>query len=229
MTSEPSVYYQHSGKVPIASRISYTVRRKVFDYFMETMQPTEHDRILDIGVTGDSTYRESNFFEKFYPHTSQIVCVGTENGAHLEKEYAGLRFIQVKPDEPLPFADKEFDIGFSNAVIEHVGNTEAQKRFLREACRVARKVFITTPNRWFPVEHHTSVPLLHYLPKPLYRRILARTALHYWSHEQNLNALTLGEFKACFPPDYPIAVEYIGVGWGFLRSNLVAYTSGDVS
>jgi SAM-dependent methyltransferase len=227
MTSEPSVYYQHSGKVPIASRISYQVRRKTFDYFMATMHPTDNSRILDIGVTSDSTYRESNFFEKFYPHTSQIVCVGTENGAHLEKEYAGLRFIQVKSNEPLPFTDREFDIAFSNAVIEHVGNQEEQERFIQEACRVAKRVFITTPNRWFPIEHHTSVPLLHYLPKALYRSILARTPLRYWSHEQNLNTLTLNEFKARFPSGHPVRVEYIGVGWSFFRSNLVAYTSSD--
>ena len=219
MTPEPSVYYQHSSsKVPIASRISYAVRKRIFDRFMEVMQPSSNTRVLDIGVTSDSTYRESNFFEQFYPYRDQIVCVGTENGAHLEAKYPGLRFQQVNSGEPLPFGNHEFDIAFSNAVLEHVGNVQQQAAFIQEACRVAKRVYITTPNRWFPIEHHTSVPLLHYLPKSVYRAIIARTSLHYWSHEQNLNTLTMSEFQHCFPPDYPVRFERIGVGWGFTLS-----------
>ncbi|MDR1740563.1 MAG: class I SAM-dependent methyltransferase, partial [Synergistaceae bacterium] len=51
-----------------------------------------------------------------------------------------------------PFKDGEFDLVFSSAVIEHVGSFERQTRFISEAARVSgRYVFITTPNRWFPV------------------------------------------------------------------------------
>src|SRR3954468_13530266 len=108
MTPEPSVYYQHSSsKVPVTSRISYAVFYLIFNRFMEVMQPSSNTRVLDVGVTSDSTYRESNFFEKFYPYTDQIVCVGTENGAHLEAEYPGLRFQQVKSGEPLPYGNHE--------------------------------------------------------------------------------------------------------------------------
>jgi len=39
----------------------------------------------------------------------------------------------------LPFEDGAFDIGFSNAVVEHVaGGREGQRRFVGELCRVAR-------------------------------------------------------------------------------------------
>jgi hypothetical protein len=42
-----------------------------------------------------------------------------------------------------------------------------------EAIRVGRRVFITTPNRRFPVEVHTRLPLVHWLPDalahPVYR------------------------------------------------------------
>ena len=66
----------------------------------------------------------------------------------------------------MPFADGEFDIVFSNAVIEHVGGREQQRRFVEESLRVARRAFVTTPNRWFPVEVHTRLPLVHWLPGP---------------------------------------------------------------
>ena len=29
---------------------------------------------------------------------------------------------------------------------------------------MGRRVFVTTPNRWFPVELHTRLPLVHWLP-----------------------------------------------------------------
>jgi hypothetical protein len=219
-----SVYYRDSGRVPLASRVSLIARRRIFERFMTVMQPTPETRLLDIGATGDTTFRESNFFEQFYPYPERITCVGTENASHLEERYRGLKFVPVQPGEPLPFSNGEFDIVFSNAVVEHTGGLAGQRAFLLEACRVARRVFITTPNRWFPVETHTGVPLLHYLPKRMYRRILGRTALGYWSHEENLNLLTSREFVTLFPGNYPVAIKRIGVGISVFQSNLVAYT-----
>ena len=56
----------------------------------------------------------------------------------------------------LPFADGAFDLGFSNAVVEHVaGGRDGQRQFVAELCRVAQRVFVTTPNRWFPLDPHT--------------------------------------------------------------------------
>ena len=41
-------------------------------------------------------------------------------------------------------------------MIEHVGGEEEQRRFVAEVLRVGRRAFITTPNRWFPIEVHTG-------------------------------------------------------------------------
>jgi SAM-dependent methyltransferase len=224
VSTDPSVYYQHTGNIPIASRISYIARKRMFNRFMAVMKPQNHHTVLDIGVTSDLSYRESNYFEKLYPYQSQITCVGTEDGSHLEILYPGLRFRQIVPGERLPFEDKSFDIAFSNAVIEHVGNSHSQRKFAAEACRVAKRVFITTPNRWFPVEPHTSIPLLHYLPKSIFRSVLSRTPFSYWADEQNLNLLTAAELRACFSLDDHAVIEPVGVGMGPLCSNLVAYT-----
>lgn len=198
----------------------------MFSLFTQVMRPSPESSVLDIGVTSDLSFRESNFFEQFYPFKSKITCVGTENAKNIESLYPGVRFIQIQPGEKLPFPDKRFDIVFSNAVVEHVGGAQRQRAFLAEACRVAQRVFITTPNRWFPIEHHTGVPLLHYLPKSIYRRLISHTGLEYWATEEHLNLMTLQEFARLFPLAHPVQVKRVGIGWGMFRSNLVAHSIG---
>jgi SAM-dependent methyltransferase len=221
-----SVYYRDSGTIPFASRASFHVRRKMFRVFMQMMHPRPEATVLDVGVTSDARYQESNYFEQMYPHPHNITCVGTEDGSHLAQRYPGLSYRQVQAGEPLPFRDGEFDVVFSNAVLEHVGRRSAQAAFVRELCRVGKSFFITTPNRWFPFEHHTGLPLLHYLPPSLFRALLRRTRYRHWAEESNLNILTARELAALFPVDTAVdihSVRLLGV-----TSNLVAIgrTSG---
>jgi hypothetical protein len=133
--TEGSECYRHLGGVPFASRVSLHVRRKMFRIFMARFDPGSTARILDVGVTCDTQHRDSNYFEKLYPYPAQITCVGTEDGSHLMREYPGVRYQRIRADERLPFTDGEFDIVFSNAVIEHTGSRAAQAAFVREICR----------------------------------------------------------------------------------------------
>ena len=65
----------------------------------------------------------------------------------------------------------------------------------RGALRVARQgIFVTTPNRWFPVEFHTLLPLLHWLPVHLYRKILDGVGMSFFAQEKNLNLLSRSSF-----------------------------------
>ena len=61
----------------------------------------------------------------------------------------------------LPFADFAFDLVFSNAVIEHVGDKSDQMLFIAEHSRVGKNWIFTTPNRLFPIESHTRVFFRH--------------------------------------------------------------------
>ena len=94
-------------------------------------------------------------------------------------------------DETFLSQDKEFDFVHSSAVLEHVGSREKQTIFLSEAWRVARKgIFITTPNRWFPVEFHTVMLLAHWLPPNAFRSICRLRGLDFFASEDNLNLLS---------------------------------------
>ena len=94
----------------------------------------------------------------------------------------------------LPSADRSFDFVHSSAVLKHVGNRDRHQIFLREAWRVARKgIFMTTPNRWFPVEFHTVLPLVHWLPVSVFHWLLVRLGKDFFAREENLNLLSRRE------------------------------------
>ncbi len=99
----------------------------------------------------------------------------------------------------LPFADNEFDIYFSNAVIEHVGSYENQRRFLSEACRVASKVFISTPNRWFPIDFHTLIPFAHFFPIRSRNTIYRWFGRDYYATEDHLRLTSISELRRMLP------------------------------
>ncbi len=96
----------------------------------------------------------------------------------------------------LPFADASFDIVHASAVLEHVGSFANQARMVAECLRVARRgVCVTTPNRWFPIEFHTQLPLVHWLPKPWFRRLAGATRYRFFAEEGNLNLMTTAELR----------------------------------
>jgi ubiquinone/menaquinone biosynthesis C-methylase UbiE len=71
----------------------------------------------------------------------------------------------------LPWADKYFDLVYSNAVIEHVGSFEIQKKVASEIMRVGKSWFVSTPNRWYPFEFHMRRPFVTWLPGDLYLKV----------------------------------------------------------
>lgn len=171
----------------------------MYRMFEKTFPPTEENFLLDVGVTSDDQYASSNYFELLYPHKHRITAAGIDDASFLETRYPGLKFVHANA-LTLPFEDGAFDYVHSSAVLEHVGNFANQKRMIAECVRVARKgVFLTTPNRWFPVEFHTQLPLLHWLPKPWFRSILSGLGQHELAREENLNLMTAGELRRAAP------------------------------
>ena len=106
----------------------------------------------------------------------------------------------------LPFEDGAFELGFSNAVVEHVaGGREGQRQFVAELCRVAQSVFVTTPNRWFPLDPHTLLPFAHWLPPGPRRDRLFRAR----GFDDVLDPLGPRELAALFP--YPVRIASRGM------------------
>ena len=152
----------------LASAASARSRAAKFELFLRELQPTAETSVLDLGVTdagaGEGEYASDNFFEALYPWPERITAVGITSLERFSAAFPQVTAVTADGRE-LPFPDGHFDIGFSNAVVEHVGRRADQERFIAELCRVSRRVYVTTPNRQFPVEVHTLVPLVHWLPR----------------------------------------------------------------
>jgi hypothetical protein len=83
------------------------------------------------------------------------------------------------------------DLVISNATIEHVGNLQHQIKMIQNIIRLTKKIFIiSTPNRYFPIEFHTKIPLIHFLPKKIHRYLLRLFGFRFLSKEKNLNLLS---------------------------------------
>jgi hypothetical protein len=74
----------------------------------------------------------------------------------------------------VPFPNQEFDLAFSNSVIEHVGGIAEQKIFSAEMLRVGRRIYCQTPNKWFPIEPHFMALFVHWLPDRRFTYLIHR-------------------------------------------------------
>ena len=216
--TEVSGYYNyfHFGLSAYADRVLLKVRKRVYRTFLAAFAPAANETILDVGVSYDS-HISANYLEKNYPHPKSIIALGL-------KPYSGVT--QLCGDgRALPFANDSIDYVYSHAVIEHTGNRINQTRFAAEAYRVCRKgILLTTPNRLHPVETHTGLPLLHYLPASIYRPIYSRLGKSMYAKEETLNLLSRTEMvNVLATAKIPASqIEYQNIRWLGITSNLVA-------
>lgn len=176
-----------------AGKISAYNRRRKWEIFLRELRPGANAKILDIGFSDREYSAVDNFLEKNYPHLEQVTAIGIDRPDEFLRRYPQVKALQYD-GRRLPFGDQQFDICWSNAVIEHVGGRKRQTEFLREIRRVGRKCFITTPNRFFPVEIHSRVPLLHYLPKNIFDSFL-RLIGKKWATGDYMNLLSYRQLK----------------------------------
>jgi hypothetical protein len=154
-------YYQVAKPGTFAERLVVVARDTIYADFLRLAKPTPSSSILDVGVS-DVVGEAANVLERKYPYLHQITAVGLGEAQEFQTAFPQVAYRQINPGESLPFADNSFDIATSNAVLEHVGSPRAQAALVSELARVARMAFITVPHRFFPVEHHTAIPFLHW-------------------------------------------------------------------
>lgn len=139
-------------------------RKKRFDSFLSVMKVKPTDAILDVGGL-PHTWMGSGF-------ENQVTLLNLDIPNDQTK---GFKYHQGDARDLSSIQDNAFDIVFSNSVIEHVGGLKEQRKMANEIRRVARKYWIQTPNKHFPIEIHFLFPFFQYLPHRI-RHVVAG----YW-------------------------------------------------
>lgn len=179
----------------LMANISVKIRNSQFKKFKEINRPNSNSKILDVGVTSDETFKDSNLFEKLYRWPEKLTVVTIESSKKLKRMYPKIKIVKIIPSEKLPFRTKSFDVVVSWATLEHVGGYKKQQDFLNELLRVGKKIFLTTPDRSAIYEPHTGFLFLHWIPLKWFRAICRLFNITFWSKEENLNPLWLSDIQ----------------------------------
>jgi SAM-dependent methyltransferase len=180
-------------------------------------------RVLDVGGTIE--------IWRMAPVMPRVVLL---NQAFWPHQREGAEGVIIGDGTRLPFADRSFDLVFSNSVIEHVGDAAAQARFAAEVARVGKGYWVQTPNRFFPVEQHMWTPFVHWLPRSWQRAILRHFSVwrlvtkhnaaerEFYVHHylETIRLLSAPELGAFFPGAAIVRERF--VGW---TKSLIAWKS----
>jgi len=200
MVGGPDVATPHLFK-RISAEVGRSSREQKWRLYAQHFPPRLGERVLDVGVSNLVDLPNENYFLDHYPYPAQVTAVGLNDLSDMSKHYPGVSFVEADGRD-LPFETDAFDVVHSNAVIEHVGPEAEQRRFVRELVRVSRSGLVTTPNRWFPVDSHTRLPLLHWLPKPAMQlgwRVFVKRNEYEWLLTNGLWLLSSPAFRGFFP------------------------------
>jgi hypothetical protein len=142
-------------------------------------------------------------------------------------EDASKNYVFVEGDAlHLSYRDKEFDLAFSNSVIEHVGNYQDQIQFANEMRRVCVSLYCQTPNKWFFIEPHLIAPLIHWLPFRIQRHLIRWLSVWGWVTKpqpsqvddfiRSIRLLTYKELKELFPDCVILREKLLGFTKSFI-------------
>ncbi len=208
---------------------SRRAREKRAALFRSRFVLDERTRILDLGAEGGDNIHAVLRGTRVRPGNVYIADIKREL---VERGAAAYGYVPVLVQEsgPLPFPDGYFDVVFCSSVIEHVTlpkkdvwreysgrrfREESRKRqieFAAEIRRLGRQYFVQTPYRHFPIEPHSWLPFVAWLPRPALIPVL-RLSHHVWVTRTNPDWYLLNkrEMAATFPEARLLEEKWLGL------------------
>lgn len=196
----------------IYAPVSGFFRRRRLEWLKRELCPRADDHLLDVGG-----------YPWCWPENTSlpaITLLNLEFPPGLAERHLRFRFVLGDACQ-MPFADGEFEIAFSNSVIEHVGTWERQQQFAGEIRRVGRRIWVQTPAREFFIEPHLIAPFIHWLPVRWQRRLIRNFTLRGWltrpgpadvdAHLAEVRLLKREEMQALFPDCEILTERFLGL------------------
>ena len=176
-------------------RIVLNKRKEMANIINRQLDNIELTDALDIGSTDDNNFESSNFLIKNINNIKHYKSLS--NQVITDKFFSSSLIKSITDNLSVEEVDKfKSDLVISNATIEHVGSLEDQIKMISNIIRLSKKIFIiTTPNRFHPIDFHTKLPLIHWLPKKLHRKLLNMLNLNFFAKEDNLNLMSENDLK----------------------------------
>lgn len=165
-------------------------RIEMVDLIKKNIDISKIDDLLDIGTTEDFTAKSSNIFCKMLDTIKIHKSISNQKITNKRFSSCLKKSITEEFDKKL-IDDFKSDLVVSSATIEHVGDFENQVKKVKNMISLSKKyIVLSTPNRFYPVEFHTKLLFVHWLPKNFFRKILLFLKMNYFADQNNLNLLS---------------------------------------
>jgi len=205
----------HLADSTISNSLAVKFRRRRFKLFYELINKLPRPiKILDVGGT-------LYFWEAVGFVHEDGVEITLFNLFPQEIKHRNFKFVQGDATDLSLFANKSFDVVFSNSVIEHLTTFENQKKMADEIKRVGKRYWVQTPNFYFPIEQHFLCPFYHWLPIRTRIWLIQNFNLGWYKREQDykvayelvtsIRLLKYKEIKTLFPEAKIYKERFLGL------------------
>jgi ubiquinone/menaquinone biosynthesis C-methylase UbiE len=195
------------------------LRQKRLDLFYSLLSRLDNPvHILDVGGT-------EKFWQMAQLPDGREIKITLLNLGKLASSTPNITCVEGDARD-MRFPDSQFDVVFSNSVIEHVGSFTDQQKMAKEVKRVGKRYFIQTPNKYFPIEPHFVFPLYQFLPSFIQIWLLQHFNLGWIKKTPNrseaekliksIRLLSKAEFRMLFPNSNIFEEKFLGLTKSFI-------------
>ena len=179
------------AKVPVATR----ARKKRVQMFIASIALNPHDRVLDLGGSVDTW--------AMIDIPLNVTILNLPGHTHRKSAARhNISYVEGDACDVKEFSRGDFDVIFSNSVIEHVGPKDRQLAFAQQVLKFETRYWIQTPAIWFPIEAHCGMPFWWFYPQSWRQHFIRkwRDDLPDWTEMvEHTRCLKHGDLVAMFP------------------------------
>lgn len=213
----------------LAKAYSKRAREKRAFMFRKEFLINENTKLLDLGSETGSNIHAVLQGTSFRP---QNIYIADIDSSFIKKGATTYGFVPVLISESkqLPFDDGFFDIVYCSSVIEHVTvpkeqvwslfsgkefknkSLNRQKEFANEIRRLGKQYFVQTPYKHFPIESHSWLPFIGWLPRKVLIPTLKFTNA-FWVKKTSPDwyLLNRNEMSSLFPDANIVSEKSLGL------------------